>query len=176
MSDMNRALRVVDATDEVHFKAMSLIHAQGWRTTYQDAVPADYMVKTITDDRWVDFFREDHRTGRCRGLLLCRGETPVACCNYGPARCDGYGGWGELVSFYTNPPDKGRGYGSALMAQALERLRGEGFSRCYVLVLRENGSARRFYEKHGFHWDGTCEEIPFPHDTVCVDLRYVRTL
>ena len=28
----------------------------------------------------------------------------------------------------------------------------------------------------GFVWDGTHEDIPFPPDTICVDLRYTRSL
>ena len=181
--------RFVDASTEEHFRAMSLIHALGWRTTYQDAVPADYMAQTITDDRWIPFFRENYKTKDCHGLLLYSGDKPVACCNYGPARVgpspqqsEGlvfpgvYKGWGELVSFYTHPDEKGRGYGGLLMEEVLKRLKDMSFTRCYVLVLRENDGARRFYTHHGFTWDGTHEDIPFPHDTICVDLRYTRRL
>ena len=187
---MSGALRFADACREEHFAAMSLIHALGWRTTYQDAVPADYMAREITDGRWIPFFREDYETGRCHGLLLYRGDTPVACGNYGPARVGasprqsslvsfdsrGYEGWGEIISFYTHPDEKGKGYGSLLMEEMLRRLKEDGFPSAYVLVLRENAGARRFYERHGFRWDGTHEDIPFPPDAICVDLRYTRTL
>ncbi len=44
-------LTFVDACTDEHFRAMSLIHALGWRDTYVDAVPADYMAREITDDR-----------------------------------------------------------------------------------------------------------------------------
>ena len=44
----------------------------------------------------------------------------------------------------------------------------------FVFVLRENEGARRFYAAHGFSWDGTHADIPFPHGTICVDLRYTR--
>ena len=87
-----------------------------------------------------------------------------------------YSGWGEIISFYAHPAEKGKGYGGLLMEEALRRLRISGFSRCYVLVLRENENARRFYSDHGFAWDGTQVEIPFPPDTVCIDLRYAREL
>lgn len=166
----------VTAEQERHFEAMSLIHALGWRTTYQEAVPSDYMKREITERRWVPFFREDHQTGRCTGLLLYRDETPVACCNYGPARTEGFGNWGEILSFYTHPAEKSKGYGGLLMEEALRRLRAQGFDRCYVLVLRENEGARRFYSSHGFSWDGSHVDIPFPPDTICVDLRYTRKL
>ena len=38
-------LRFVDACTEEHFAAMSRIHALGWRDTYAEAVPADYMAR-----------------------------------------------------------------------------------------------------------------------------------
>ena len=180
----------VDATTQEHFSAMSRIHALGWRATYPGAVPADFLAREITDDRWVDSFRENYETGRAHGLLLYVGERPVCCATYGPARTDaglqagsvckfhseGYEGWGEVISFYAHPNETGKGYGSLLMKEVLRRLKADGFPNCYVYVLRENEGARRFYARHGFAWDGTHEEIPFPPDSVCIDLRYTRSL
>ena len=62
------------------------------------------------------------------------------------------------------------------MDEALRRLKADGFRNAFVFVLRENEKARRFYAAHGFAWDGTHADIPFPHGAVCVDLRYVREL
>lgn len=183
-------LRFVDARTEEHFRAMSLIHALGWRDTYVDAVPADYMAREITDGRWVEAFRSNYETpGGIRGLLLYRGGTPVSCVNYGPARVTNYNvgdictfdnaayaDWGEIASFYTHPAERGHGYGGLLFEEALRRLKQEGLENAFVFVLRENEKARRFYAAHGFTWDGTHADIPFPHNTVCVDLRYVKKL
>ncbi|HWS42480.1 MAG TPA: GNAT family N-acetyltransferase [Pseudoflavonifractor sp.] len=180
-------LRFVDACTEEHFEAMSLIHALGWRDTYVGYVPDDYMAREITDDRWVKFFRADYETGRCHGLLLYSGDAPVACVNYGPARVEnlnagsactfdsrGYEGWGEIVSFYTHPEERGKGYGGLLFEEAVRRLREVGHPSAFVFVLRENQKARRFYAAHGFAWDGSSADIPFPPDAVCVDLRYIK--
>lgn len=187
---MDGPLRFVDACTEEHFRAMSLIHALGWRDTYADAVPADYMASEITDGRWVGVFRQNYETQNgVRGLLLYRGDTPVSCLNYCRARVTNYnvGGictfdnaayadWGEVASFYTHPMERGRGYGGLLFEEACRRMKADGFQNAFVFVLRENEKARRFYAAHGFSWDGTHAEIPFPHDTVCVDLRYVKKL
>lgn len=179
---MTAELRFEDARSERAFRAMSAIHARGWHRTYPGYVPDDYLRDVITDDHWVPFFREITETGRGRGLLLFRGETPVACCAYGPARLpedgsgDAYAGWGEVWSFYADPAETGRGYGGILMEEVLRRLAQDGFPACFVLVLRENEGARRFYARHGFAWDGSHVDIPFPHDMVCVDLRYTRAL
>lgn len=184
------SIRFVDATTQEHFAAMSLIHAMGWRAAYPDAVPAEFMAKEITDDRWIETFRQNYLTGRAHGLLLYAGDKPVCCATYGPARTDagvqagsvckfhnaGYEGWGEVISFYSHPEETGKGYGSLLMDEVLRRLKTDGFSNCYVYVLRENEGARRFYARHGFAWDGTWEEIPFPPDAICIDLRYTCTL
>ena len=182
-------LRFVDAEKEEHFSAMSLIHALVWSDTYKGYVPDEYMSREITDDRWTPVFRTNFEAGACRGLLLYRGNVPVACINYCRARksnyntgdiCTfdnaGYEDWGEIASFYTHPAQRGRGYGGLLMEEALRRLKADGFQNAFVFVLRENERARRFYAAHGFAWDGTHADIPFPHDTVCVDLRYVKKL
>lgn len=184
-------LRFVDACKDEHFTAMSLIHALGWRDTYVGYVPEAYMAREITDDRWVKVFRENYGSGACHGLLLYSGDIPVACINYCAARMknynsdgdDGwdslnaaYAGWGEIASFYTHPAERGKGYGGLLFEEALRRLKAEGFENAFVFVLRENERARRFYAAHGFSWDGTHADIPFPPDAVCVDLRYVKAL
>lgn len=169
---------------------MSLIHALGWRDTYVGHVPQDYLDSEITDDRWVSVFRNNYLTQNdCHGLLLYRDDFPVACINYCPARTvnynpgeicrfdnAAYAGWGEIASFYTHPQERGKGYGGLLFEEALRRLKALGFQNAFVFVLRENEKARRFYAAHGFTWDGTHADIPFPHGSLCVDLRYVKAL
>lgn len=184
-------LRFVDACTEEHFKAMSLIHALGWRDTYVGAVPAEWMAQNITDDRWVDVFRSNCESRNCHGLLLYRGETPVSCINYCRARTENfntgraddwdllnadYSDWGEIASFYTHPAERGKGYGGLLFEEAVRRLKEQGFQNAFVFVLQENEKGRHFYERHGFTWDGTHSDIPFPPDTICVDLRYTKAL
>lgn len=183
-----QTLRFIDATTQEHYAAMSLLHALGWRTTYADSVPPEFMAREITDHRWVDYFRENFTTKGHRGLLLYRGETPVACISYGPVRmdsgkqggevcpldCTGLDGWGEIVSFYNHPEETGKGYGSLLLTEVLDRMRAEGRPGVVLYVLRENLDARRFYERHGFAPDGTEIALPFPPDRICVDLRYLK--
>ncbi len=169
---------------------MSLIHALGWRDTYADYIPADYLASEITDDRWVSVFRENYLTRNgCHGLLLYSGDTPVSCINYCPARQVNYNpgeicrfdnanyrDYGEIASFYTHPAHRSKGCGGLLFEEALRRLKALGFLKAFVFVLRENEKARRFYAAHGFAWDGTFAEIPFPQNTICTDLRYIKKL
>ena len=115
----------------------------------------------------------------------------MACINYGPSRIANYNAgtsqgsalpnanyrnWGEVISFYTHPAERGKGYGGILFEESLRRLKAAGHDNAFVFVLRENKKARRFYAAHGFAWDGTHADIPFPPDSICVDLRYVKEL
>ncbi len=188
--DAMQDLTFVDACTEEHFKAMSLIHALGWRDTYAKAVPADYMAREITDDRWVEVFRQNYESQNgVHGLLLYRGDVPVSCLNYCKARmvnynpgdfCEfdngAYADWGEIASFYTHPAERGKGYGGLLFEEACRRMKEAGFRNAFVFVLQENRGARRFYAGHGFAWDGTSADIPFPNSPPCHDLRYVKAL
>lgn len=183
-----KQLRIADACEERHFRDMSLLHALGWRAAYRDNVPADYMAREITDGRWVPVFRQNHEEGIYRGLLLYSGDLPLCCATYGPARVDQSAGdticnfsspdlasWGELVSLYAHPDHWGQGYGFLVMDEVLKRMQAAGYPGCFLYVLQENDRARRFYEKHGFVWDGHSLEVALPPDAVLTDLRYCKT-
>lgn len=181
-------LHIVDACREQHFRDMSRLHALGWRAAYRDSIPADYMAREITDERWVPVFRQNYGEGRYHGLLLYDGEQPLCCATYGPARVDQSAGdticdfsspdlaaWGELVSLYSHPDHWGQGYGSVVIEEVLSRLSAAEYPGCFLYVLQENDRARRFYEKHGFTWDGHSLEVALTADTILTDLRYCKT-
>lgn len=173
--------RFVLASTLQEFSTISLIHAMGWRTTYPDAVPADYMAEVITDDHWVPTLQADYNGGKNKSIIMYHDDQPVCCARFGPvnrgsAQWEHYATWGEVLSFYTHPNHTGKGFGALLMKEVLHHLKVDGFDHCYVLVLDENQGARRFYNRCGFTWDGTHVDIPFPHDVICKDLRYTLAL
>ena len=85
---MSEELRIVDACTEEHFRAMSLIHALGWRDTYEDALPAEWMAEHVTDERWVNTFRQ----------YAEEGVTTACCCTGGTLRSP---------ALHTAPPASG---------------------------------------------------------------------
>ena len=68
----------------------------------------------------------------------------------------------------------GEGCASIVTEEILRRFRETGYPGCFLYVLQENDRARRFYEKHGFAWDGHSLEVTLTQDTVLTDLRYCR--
>ena len=74
----------------------------------------------------------------------------------------------EIVAIHTLPESWGSGLGHALLTQALADI---GNRNVHLWAFKENARARRFYEKHGLHWDGTERVSEFDG---AMELRYVR--
>lgn len=81
-----------------------------------------------------------------------------------PDQADG----AEIVAIHSLPESWGTGLGHAMLAEALKQI-GEG--TVFLWAFRENRRARRFYEKHGFHWDGSERISEFEG---AAEVRYVR--
>lgn len=61
---------------------------------------------------------------------------------------------GELYAIYVLPNIQGRGAGRALMTEAVDRLRSDGFVEAVLWVFEDNPRTRRFYEQTGWSADG----------------------
>lgn len=74
----------------------------------------------------------------------------------------------ELVTIHSLPDSWGSGLGHAMLMHAMEQI---GSRRVFLWAFKENLRARRFYEKHGFRWDGRERVSEFDD---AVEVRYVR--
>ena len=74
----------------------------------------------------------------------------------------------EIVAIHSLPVSWGTGLGHAMLAEALKQI---GDRPVCLWAFRENTRARRFYEKHGFRWDGTERVSEFDG---APEVRYVR--
>lgn len=74
----------------------------------------------------------------------------------------------EIVAIHSLPESWGTGLGHAMLTQALKQI---GDQPVYLWAFKENTRARRFYEKHGFCWDGAERISEF--DGAC-EVRYMK--
>ena len=74
----------------------------------------------------------------------------------------------EIVAIHSLPENWGTGLGHAMLTEALKQI---GNRVVFLWAFKDNTRARRFYEKHGFHWDGTERVSEF--DGV-LEVRYVN--
>ena len=74
----------------------------------------------------------------------------------------------EIVALHTLPESHGTGLGHGLLTEALARI---GKRTVHLWAFKENTRARRFYEKHGFRWDGMERTSEFDG---AQEVRYVK--
>lgn len=74
----------------------------------------------------------------------------------------------EIIAIHTLPESRGTGLGHAMLTEALNQI---GNQPAFLWAFKENTRARRFYEKHGFHWDGSERVSEFDG---ALEVRYTR--
>lgn len=74
----------------------------------------------------------------------------------------------EIIAIHTLPESRGTGLGHAMLTEALNQI---GNQPAFLWAFKENIRARRFYEKHGFHWDGSERVSEFDG---ALEVRYTR--
>ena len=74
----------------------------------------------------------------------------------------------EIVAIHTLPESRGTGLGHMLLEEALQQI---GDRPVFLWAFKDNLPARRFYEKHGFQWDGAERVSEFDG---ALEVRYVK--
>lgn len=74
----------------------------------------------------------------------------------------------EIIAIHSLPESWGTGLGHAMLSEALIQI---GNQPVFLWTFKENKRARRFYEKHGFCWDGTQRTSEFDG---ALEVRYIK--
>jgi ribosomal protein S18 acetylase RimI-like enzyme len=131
--------------------AVARVHVGTWQVAYRGIVPDDYL-DAMDVDRRAEAYDDDMFTDDERPFLVAEvdGEI-VGFAVAGDSRdADGEG---ELYSMYVDRSAWGSGVATALMDETLAFLRAR-YATATLWVLRDNPRARRFYENHGWSFDG----------------------
>jgi ribosomal protein S18 acetylase RimI-like enzyme len=86
---------------------------------------------------------------------------------------------GEIHAIHVALEERGRGVGWRLLDASVEALRGHGVRRAILWVIEDNATARAFYERQGWAWDGTRLERSlggFPDFPSVIEVRYALDL
>lgn len=128
---------------------ISRIYEESWKFAYKGMIPQEYL-DSIPEGNWVKAVdRPDWNT-----LLMLEGEQIIGTSSYCRSRFDDWKDYGEIISIYFLPEYMGKGHGSALLQEAVDKLTEMGCRDILLWVLAENERARRFYEKSGFSASG----------------------
>lgn len=136
-------------TEKDNLGDVSRVYALSWKAAYSKFIPRDYLC-SIKENEWNEYL-----AGVLPNLWLAsEGGQIIGACTYGSARDKACRAWGEIVSLYLLPRAYGKGYGTKLLRAAMDSLFEMGCGSVYLWVFEDNHTARRFYEKNGFLWNG----------------------
>jgi len=139
-------IRPADVDDAA---AIARVHVSSWRATYTDLLPADFL-ESLTEagyaDRWRRFIAE--RSNLAFVVEDDSGDV-VGFASGGRDRAGEASYKGELYAIYLLEAAQRRGYGRELVRAIAGGLRGMGLDDMIVWVLRDNVTARDFYERLG---------------------------
>lgn len=117
---------------------------EAFATTHADAVARP-------DQWWRDWARRSATGDEQAMFLAWKGDAPV-----GISGAFRSGDRVDVISMWTDPDERGRGIGQALLEAAVA-FAGEADVR--LSVTETNAAARRFYERHGFAPTGFTEPL-----------------
>jgi len=139
-------IRTADVDDAA---AIARVHVSSWRATFTDLLPADFL-ESLTEagyaDRWRRFIAE--RSNLAFVVEDVSGDV-VGFASGGRERAGEASYKGELYAIYLLESAQRRGYGRELVRAIAGGLRQLGLDDMIVWVLRDNVTARGFYERLG---------------------------
>jgi GNAT superfamily N-acetyltransferase len=171
MSDFS--LREAEHADA---RAIADMHVRAWQSAYRDLMPDEFLGSLSVDrgeQGWQRYLAHDEP----RTWVAERDGAIVGFSSAGATR-DGdvdANVVGELWAINLVEEVWGCGLGATLFATAVDHLRARGYSEATLWVLDGNARARRFYEKHGWHFDGA-EKDDDRRTFVLHELRYRAAL
>jgi len=149
-------------------------HIDCWQSAYKGIISDEYLEnmsveqmaesnRTILSDPGAFSYYYAELNGRMIGRLVI-----------GKCRDEDKPNQGEIAAIYLLDEFWGIGYGREMMDYSLSELKRKGYEEGLIWVLEANSRARQFYEKCGFAFDGSTQEISI--DKLYTEMRYVRAL
>lgn len=134
------------------------VHCTSWLETYAGKINTEYLA-TLSPENSAQKFREGNLKD-C--LVLIADDKIVGFSVIGPTRNEDLPkSFGDIRAIYILRQYQKMGLGKKLLTAAIERLQREGLDDVAIWVLSANTAAIEFYEKNGFVFDGTHQEIAY---------------
>ena len=140
-------------------KLLGHIMAVSFREAFSDFVTKQTMDACAQEENCAALLENVYREGNVHFLI--GDDSGMLCWQM-------VGGTAEIVAIHSLPESWGTGLGQGMLEEALRQI---GEMPVFLWAFKENKRARRFYEKHGFHWDGTERVSEFDG---APEVRYVR--
>ncbi len=155
------ALLVIRNANFEDIKQLGHIMAVSFSAAFSDFVTKQTLDACAQEDNCVALLEGIYREGKMHFLIgeksgvLCWQKTESGI---------------EIAAIHSLPESWGTGLGHAMLTEALNQI---GETTVFLWAFKENKRARRFYEKHGFRWDGSERVSEFDG---ALEVRYVKEI
>lgn len=140
-------------------KTLGEIHSSSWKAAYKGIIP-EKVLDNITAKKREKYFKKALSEALEEDAIIFEGNKPAGFICIGKCRDkDKDVFYGEICGLYLLPNYWHKSLGSKLINWGLAELEKRNYTKDTLWVLEENLSAIRFYEKIGFKFDGTVNEI-----------------
>lgn len=171
------AVRIRDAVPE-DADSIARVRVRSWQRGYAGIVP-DRVLAEMTPSPNPRLAQRLRRPTVFSPILVSEvGGAVTGFVNAGPYRLAQHpdrldpSQGGEIYAVYVDPQHWGEGAGGRLLTEAVIRLRQAELAPIRLWVLADNDRSRRFYEHHGFGFDGTSEPFVVDDGTALNEVRY----
>ena len=150
---------------------VAYIHVNSWKAAYKGIVPDEYL-NGLSVEKSAQKFKEIKAKGIAHHYLMYVDKRPSGVLVYSKSFDeDTDEGTADIGAIYFLPEYWGKGLGTKLMDFGISEIKKAGYNAVTLWVLEQNIRARKFYEKKGFVFDGTKEEINIGKPLVKVRYR-----
>jgi ribosomal protein S18 acetylase RimI-like enzyme len=173
---------------------LAIVRVRSWQQGYAGIVDAEYLASLSVEENAVRWSKVLEQQDGSRRILVFDNQASmeqpssvVGYSTFGPYRIATGddktmeigemakpGTIGEIYGFYVHPDHWGSQVANELMNATLSALIDDEWPTARLWVLKDNGRARRFYERHGWHADGA--EAPLSVGGNPLEVRYRRNL
>lgn len=132
-----------------HTEAIARLHAYSWQTHYRGMFNDDYLDHQVISDRLEVWQRRFAKSAKEQYVVLA--EDNQLLCGFGCVYLNYHQQYGALLdNLHVHHDWQGKGIGRALMIHCCQWVvQQDPDSKLYLWVLKDNHSARRFYQKLG---------------------------
>jgi len=124
------------------------VHVATWRSAYRGLLPDDFLA-SLSEPNYTERWRRVIGEGLSRVFVVDETAGIAGFASGGRERAGETGFAGELYALYVLEDVQRRGHGRELVRAVAGALREMGLPDMIVWVLRDNPTARRFYERLG---------------------------
>lgn len=154
-------------------ESLANIIVESWKSAYSDIIPKDEISKFLDKRRrkqQFERFIEDEEII----LIGFYNEIPFGLVFANKDNDEQLEEYGSIYSIYLLEEYWGKDLATKLMDEVIGILKNEGCKQVSLWVYEVNRRARKFYEKHGFIFDGNKKHSHFSNKPV--ELRYIKQI